>query len=225
MQQSGAATKPSIKALEETVSVARRLLAGETVTMHGDHVLLEDVKMQTIPAAVPPLYIGAMREKTLRLAGRIGDGTIAVAMASPEYVRWCKSHVHAGMTEGSTKNNRLVVNMLCKVNPDGTMARNAMREELALNLNGSDPQFTATGILQETRNLLKQHDHDRAKVARAIPEQWIDQFSAAGTPEQAAAAIMRLAEAGADSVILQPSYNDPGGLDEFIRYLMPVLKG
>jgi len=114
--------------------------------------------------------------------------------------------------------------MLAKVNSDGAAAREAMRKELALNLAWSDPQFMAAGILQETRDLLEANNHDRAQVARAIPEPWIDQFSAAGTPERAAAAIMRLVEAGADEVILQPLHNDPDGLDEFIRYLMPLLK-
>ncbi len=57
-----------------------------------------------------------------------------------------------------------------------------------------------------------------------MPEAWVDAFSAAGTPEQAAQAIQRLAEAGADSVVFQPLNGDPDCLDEYIRYLMPLLK-
>jgi alkanesulfonate monooxygenase SsuD/methylene tetrahydromethanopterin reductase-like flavin-dependent oxidoreductase (luciferase family) len=123
-----------------------------------------------------------------------------------------------------TSSNRIVAYMLGKVNPDGTTARGEMRKEIAGNLHWSDPQFIAAGILQETRDLLKQYEGDKAGLARAIPEAWIDQFSAAGTPEQVAAGIMRLAEAGAECVILEPIHNDPGALDEYIRYLMPVLK-
>src|SRR5690349_823707 len=110
MQQAGAAKKSSIKALEETVNVVRRLLNGETVTTQGEYVVMDKVKMNTTPATVPPIYIGAMRDKTLQLAGRIADGTIIVAMSSPEYVRWCKKHIAA-------TNNRTVAFMFGKVNP------------------------------------------------------------------------------------------------------------
>jgi alkanesulfonate monooxygenase SsuD/methylene tetrahydromethanopterin reductase-like flavin-dependent oxidoreductase (luciferase family) len=57
-----------------------------------------------------------------------------------------------------------------------------------------------------------------------MPEAWIDDLAAAGTPEQAAASIRRLAEAGANSVLLQPMDGDPDCLDEYIRYLLPALK-
>jgi 5,10-methylenetetrahydromethanopterin reductase len=67
MKQIGAAPKSTMKALEETVNAVRGLLSGENVTMRGDHVHLENVQLKLTPKQPPPLYVGAMREKTMQL--------------------------------------------------------------------------------------------------------------------------------------------------------------
>ena len=73
MAQIGAAPKSSLKSLHETVTAVRQLLGGERVTLHGDQVNLENVQMKLTSADRPPIYIGGMRERTLQLAGRVGD--------------------------------------------------------------------------------------------------------------------------------------------------------
>jgi alkanesulfonate monooxygenase SsuD/methylene tetrahydromethanopterin reductase-like flavin-dependent oxidoreductase (luciferase family) len=57
-----------------------------------------------------------------------------------------------------------------------------------------------------------------------MPDEWMDAFSVAGTPEQVVAGIQRVIDAGADSVVFQPLNGDADCLDEYIRYLMPRLK-
>lgn len=99
MTQIGAAPKSSLKTLGETVNVVRRLLAGECVSVDANDVHLDAVQMQVTPTEIPPLYVGAMREKSLQLAGRVGDGTVLTAMSSPEYVRWARAHIQRGMAE------------------------------------------------------------------------------------------------------------------------------
>ena len=131
MAQIGAAPKPSIKALQETVTAVRQLLSGEKVTIHSDQVNLEKVQMQLTPAVLPPLYVGAMREQSLRLAGRVGDGTILTGMSSPAYVRWAMDISGPGWRKPGAPHHRVVVYLDVKVNPDGAAARAAMRQALA----------------------------------------------------------------------------------------------
>ncbi len=210
-----------MKALEETVNAVRALLYGESVTVHGDHVHLENVKMELTPPVLPPFYIGAIREKSLRLAGRAGDGTILTEMSSPAYVRWAKAHVGAGMIEGKRAQNRVVVYVHAKVNPDGA-AREKVRRMLAAGFAWADAHLRPLGIADEARALHQDYGVDGA--AQRMPEAWVDELSVSGTPDQAAAAVMRFAEAGAESVVLQPLDGDPTCLDEYIQYLLPVLK-
>ncbi len=222
MTQIGAAPKSSMKALEETVLAVHSLLSGEPVTTHGTHVNLNHVQMQLTPAAVPPLYVGAMRDKSLRLAGRVGDGTILTGMSSPAYVRWARQHIQAGMAEAGRSRHRVVVYLDVKVNPDGEAARAAMRRALAERLPWADVQLDALGIAAEVDAFVQSHGSDG--VAQHMPDDWLDVFSAAGTPDQVTNAIQRLAAAGADSIVFQPLNGDPDCLDEYIHDLMPRLR-
>ena len=222
MAQIGAAPKSSLKALAETVVAVRQLLGGAVVTAHGEQVNLDQVQMQLTPTRVPPLYIGAMRDKTLRLAGRVGDGAILTGMSSPAYVRWAREQIQAGKAEAGRLQHRLVVYLDVKVNSDGGAARAALRRSLAARLPWADVQLEALGISAEVAAFVQAHGVEG--MARQMPDAWVDAFSAAGTPDQAAGAVERLMEAGADSVVFQPLDGDPACLDEYIRYLMPRLK-
>jgi 5,10-methylenetetrahydromethanopterin reductase len=221
MKQIGASPQSSLKALEETVTAVRSLLQGESVTMHGDYVHLDHVKMNLTPKEVPPVYIGAMRERTLRLAGRVGDGTIITEMSSPAYVRFAREQIAAGMAEGNRTGNHLVVYVHAIVNPDGT-ARQKVRRVLAERFVWGSVLLEPLGIAAEAMKLYR--DYGASGAAQRMPEEWLDELSMSGTPEQAAATFRRLIEAGADSIVLQPLEGDPDCLDDYSRYLLPLLK-
>lgn len=221
MAQIGAAPRSSLTAVAETVTVVRRLLEGDCVTLQGEHVRLDQVQMQVVPEDIPPLYVGAMRERTLRLAGRIGDGTILTGMSSPSYARWAWEHIRAGMAEGLRSQHRVVAYLDVKVSLDGKTARDAARRALAARLPWADVQIAESGIGAEVAAFLK--THTRAELGQMMPDTWLDTFTASGTPEQVRASIERLIAAGVDSVIFQPLDGDPMCLDEYIRYLMPTL--
>ncbi len=223
MKQIGASPTSSMKTLETTVDAVRALLNGDRVTVDQHNVHLDAVQMTLFPTQPPPLYIGAMREKSMQLAGRAADGTILTDMSSPAYVRWTRQHIDAGIAERTQPlgDHQIAAYLTTKVSTDGTTARSIMRRLIASRLKWSHPQLAALGIQDEARALLETHGSEAAPY---IPDPWVDALSAAGTPDQAAAAVLRLAEAGADSVILQPLDGDPDCLDEYTRYLLPALK-
>jgi len=201
----------------------RQLLNGESVTTHGAWVNLDQVQMQLTSGNVPPLYVGAVREKTLRLAGRVGEGTILTSISSPAYIRWALSHIHAGMVETGRTYHRVAVFLDVKVNPDRKLARFAVRRSLAARLPWRDAQTDALGITSEVARFVQAH-HTIDEAAQEMPDEWVDAFSVAGTPEQVANSIPRWIEAGADSIVLQPLSGDLDCLEEYIRYLTPVNK-
>ena len=220
MTQIGAASKSPLAALHETVIAVRALLAGEAVTMHGDHVNLADVQMQLTAVHPTPLYVGAMREKTLRLAGQIGNGTILPAMSSPAYVRWARTCVDQEAAPSGPR-HRLAVFAHAKVSRDGAAARAAVRRALASDFPWAEVQVAAAGLSDEVGDFVRQRG--AAALETALPDAWMEALAAAGTPGQAAAALARLAEAGADSLVLQPLNGDPDCLDEYIAHLLPLL--
>jgi alkanesulfonate monooxygenase SsuD/methylene tetrahydromethanopterin reductase-like flavin-dependent oxidoreductase (luciferase family) len=143
-------------------------------------------------------------------------------MSSPAYVRWAREHIQAGMAEIGRRKHRIVVYLDVKVGPDGQAARAAMRQSLGARLPWADVHLSVLGIAEEVATFLQAHD--REGIQRHMPDEWVDAFSAAGRPEQVAEAIQRWIVAGADSVVFQPLDGDPDCLDEYSRYLMPLLK-
>jgi 5,10-methylenetetrahydromethanopterin reductase len=222
MAQIGAAPKSSLTSLGETIPTIRRLLSGEMVSLRGEQVKLDKVQMHLTTASVPPLYVGALRAKTLRLAGRVGDGTIMAAMASPAYIRWAQEHIRAGMAEAGRTQHHVVVYLDAKVSPDGAAARAATRRALADWWPWVDAHTDTLGITHEVNAFVRQHGVDG--LAAHMPDEWLDAFAAAGTPEQVAEGVQRIIATGVDSVVLQPLNGDPACLEEYIRYLLPLLK-
>jgi alkanesulfonate monooxygenase SsuD/methylene tetrahydromethanopterin reductase-like flavin-dependent oxidoreductase (luciferase family) len=96
MGQMGARPTSPLTTLEEVVVAVRRLLAGEEVTCHGAHVVLERVALDPPPTIPPPVLVGAQQPRSLALAGRVADGVVLVGGSGPTHVRTCLRHAGAG---------------------------------------------------------------------------------------------------------------------------------
>jgi alkanesulfonate monooxygenase SsuD/methylene tetrahydromethanopterin reductase-like flavin-dependent oxidoreductase (luciferase family) len=87
MGQVGARAASPLTLLREWLTALRPLLAGEEVTTTGKYVSLDRVKLDWPPATPPPIVVGAMGPKTLKLAGELADATILVSSVTPDGVR------------------------------------------------------------------------------------------------------------------------------------------
>lgn len=92
MGQIGARVESPMTLLREYLTALRSLLAGETVTTDGRYVHLRDVQLAWVPPTAPRLHVGAVRPKTLALAGELADGTVLTG----------------GTTSGEVRTNRAV---------------------------------------------------------------------------------------------------------------------
>ncbi|WP_041328051.1 LLM class F420-dependent oxidoreductase [Rubrobacter xylanophilus] len=63
-----------LKMLEEAVRVMRLLWEGGVKDFHGDYYTVENARLYTLPEEPPPVYVSGFGPKSVRLAGRIGDG-------------------------------------------------------------------------------------------------------------------------------------------------------
>ena len=98
--------------LREWVTAVRSLLNGETVTVSGQYVRLDDVALDWPPQAVPPLLVGARGPRTVALAGEIADGLVLDAGITPDGVR------RAVATTAAARPHEVVVHLLCAAGPD-----------------------------------------------------------------------------------------------------------
>jgi coenzyme F420-dependent glucose-6-phosphate dehydrogenase len=82
--------------LEEAVEIIRALFRGKNVNHNGAHFRVENAQLFTLPVTPPDLVIAASGPKSAQLAGRIGDGVVAV---SPD-ARLVQAFEAAGGSDG-----------------------------------------------------------------------------------------------------------------------------
>jgi 5,10-methylenetetrahydromethanopterin reductase len=195
MKQVGAYPRSPLAALELTLRDTRALLAGETVTRDG----LEDVTLVFPPAQPPPVLAGLTGPKGLALAGRVGDGAILPEGSSPAFVSAAREQVRAARERDGEP--RIVVYALLGADEDGDRGRDAVRPQIAQWLAGNRgrPQLAAASFAAAVPDPVTPAD---------VEDAWIDELAVAGTPDDCAAAVARLGEAGADVVVLVPPRAD-----------------
>jgi G6PDH family F420-dependent oxidoreductase len=60
--------------LREAVEIIRRLWEGGTYSHYGEHYVVEQARIYTLPPEPPPIVMSAFGANAARLAGEIGDG-------------------------------------------------------------------------------------------------------------------------------------------------------
>jgi alkanesulfonate monooxygenase SsuD/methylene tetrahydromethanopterin reductase-like flavin-dependent oxidoreductase (luciferase family) len=82
--------------LEEYVTGLVALLRGETVTRSGRYVHLDGVALEWPPSTPAKIFMGGVGERTLRLSGKVADGTMLVAGTQPARVHHVRQRLPAG---------------------------------------------------------------------------------------------------------------------------------
>lgn len=96
MQQAGVKAASILTLEREYVTALRALLAGEEVTVSGDYVTLDRVKLEWPPVHVPALHLAAGGPKSLGVSGEVGDGTVLVSDTPLESFAAAQELVAAG---------------------------------------------------------------------------------------------------------------------------------
>jgi 5,10-methylenetetrahydromethanopterin reductase len=207
--------------LEEVTVTTGKLLAGEEVTFSGQYLQLDRTKLVHSPTNIPPISLGVIGPHSLRLSGRVAGGTILSEYSNPAYVAWAKEQIEQGRQAGSqNRGHRLTVFAFACAASTTASARLKLRPMIAAAIasGGLDPKLNPMGIMPEVR---KYRENGGQKALEAnMPDEWIDQLSIAGTPDDWKLAIGRLVKLGVHAVVLVPL--PEAGLDElgvFARHL------
>ena len=92
-----------LEMLEEAVEVIRGLWEGGQYSHEGPHYLVENARIYTLPETPPDILVSGFGPKAVDLAGRIGDGYVAVM---PERELVDRFHAAGGegkLVQGGTK--------------------------------------------------------------------------------------------------------------------------
>ncbi len=200
LQQMGLVQHSPIGAVRECVESLRRLLAGEELS--GDGLFsFDQVQLTHLPAEELPIYLGMVGPRGLELSGGIADGSVLSVLAGVDYVRWARERIAAGAVAAGRPEapHRVVTYVLYSVDRDGQAAREAVREATAFYLTAMPDNALSEvyGIQPQLQELIA-----GGTLAREMPAAWLDDLVVAGDPDEAAAKIRALLDAGSDSVCL-----------------------
>jgi 5,10-methylenetetrahydromethanopterin reductase len=176
----------------------------------GDVHAFDGVALTHLPDPSPSIHMGVMGPRMLRLSGEVADGTVASVMATPPYIAWLREQVAAGQAAAGRAGepHRVTTFALYRVDVDGRRAKAAIRDVLAFYLYVA-PKSALTdvyGVAEELADMHARGGEDAlALIARELPDQWVEDLTVAGDPDECAAKIQQLVDAGSDVVCLWPS--------------------
>jgi 5,10-methylenetetrahydromethanopterin reductase len=230
LAQMGVDPASPLTAMRESITSIRALLNGETVTLAGRYHRFEQIVLEHPPSPPPPILAAATAPRMLALSGEVADGTVLSVLASPAYVRWACGRIAEGQAGSSRSRAHTVTTFaLCSVHHDPAEARARIRPlaSLYLALEPRGPLTNAYGISDELSRIVEESAGDAARVADALPDEWLDDLVVAGDPAECAAKIGRLLDAGSTTVAVFPT--PPQHAREIVELLgaevLPAVEG
>jgi 5,10-methylenetetrahydromethanopterin reductase len=212
----GIERKSPLTAMEETVTILRRLLNMERVTFEGDYIQVNGIELDVVhgrrePRNVP-IYIGATGPKMLELTGQIADGVVLNYCVPPEYNekaidQLVKGLKQSGRTLDDLDRPQLVV---CSVDEDGDKAIETSRELLTQYLAQQPHIAKASGVSMEIVKQIQSilgwpATHEQIQQAKhLVPDDLVHRITASGTPSEARAKVQQYIDNGATCPILYP---------------------
>jgi alkanesulfonate monooxygenase SsuD/methylene tetrahydromethanopterin reductase-like flavin-dependent oxidoreductase (luciferase family) len=144
----GTAQKSRVPALEESLDVVRRLLAGETVTNYGRFSLAK-ARISPIPAEPVEVWFGASVPVAIDRAARLGDGWLASPSLSVDKAREQLQYYRERCAAHGRPPKALAVRRDVYVGESSAEAKAVLAAEVARGYRGFPPDALVAGSVAE----------------------------------------------------------------------------
>lgn len=225
------------RAVEEAVGVMRRLLAGEVVNHESATFRVVDTGIHFPLAGRTPVWVASRGSKVLEAAGRIADGVMIGTYARARDIAAARDHVLIGARSAGRDASGLTLSIRVDValSEDRDVARDAVRSFIAGVLSASYPDrgfVEQAGLVVPSRleEICRTKDiHLAWQSGDLVPDEFVDAFAWAGTPDDVLARVRSVAELGITeiTVMLHPGEGQTlrGQLAMFAETVMSRIPG
>jgi 5,10-methylenetetrahydromethanopterin reductase len=206
--------------LADTVSLCRRLLAGEAAAL-GEG---KTAQLQHVGPGVP-IYVAATGPKMLQLAGRLADGVILMNGIAPELIRAAVAIVGEGARAANRQPGSVKIAVWAACHPDLQAVKFNVARAILRNIPGQRDDRTRQ--VAETVKLaydFRQHGSAQADFARLIPDEIASRFVFFGEYAEISRQVGALEACGVDEVVLAiPVAPKLTPRDVIVRALAPMI--
>ena len=192
----------------ECVDLTRRLLAGERITTDAGRWRYRRAQLLAPPESPPPIYLGALNDRMLELAGEIADGVILNFVTTAD-VAHAKERVAAGAARvgRDLEGFELMVFFRATVTDDYDRVRHRYQRELLTYVMAPvyERMFAREGFgdaCVEVQKLWRARERDRA--LDAIPQALIRERTLVGEAGEVDERLAAYGAAGMDSAMVFP---------------------
>ena len=213
----GAKYHKQLTAMREYLTIVRRILAGECVTLQGEVFRVKNFQLH-MPTADPPIpiYMAAIGPKMLQLAGEIADGVLGYFYSLP----YIKNVVLPSLKAGAARSGRSLdhFNLACGlpalISNSGRALQQIKGQILMFaTAGGSSPAYAESiaqaGFASQLREIQERVARkDMRGALGVISDEMADTFTFAGTPEHVNQRMAAYRAAGVNSLVLNPSPPD-----------------
>lgn len=211
------------RAVAEAAAIVAALLKGDRSGVAGQRFRLPagaELRQRPVRSSVP-LMIGTWGPRLARMAGEMADEVKIGGTANPKMVPVMRDWVANGQVG-------IVAGAVTVVDEDGPLARARARREVVMYLDvvgALDPTFEVPPtVLHQIRHELHAFGADAA--SKLVPDEVLDRFAFAGTPDAVAEHAVRVLQAGADRIDFGTPHGltDAGGLELLGSRVLPAIR-
>lgn len=224
--------KPA-RAIEEAAHVIRQLWQGKTVRFHGEVIEVNDGRLNITPARQDiPIIVATRGNLVLQTAGRVADGVMIATYAEPVGIGHALEMVKKGADDAGRffEELTLISRVDACISRDRRAAYDAVKPMVGVFLWTSYPdrEFVhrvGLEVPDKLEEIIAERDYNlMAPNAHLIPDEFVDKFCWAGTPEEVADQVAEVVRMGIPNITFLPHPPQGGTIHETVREFAQTVK-
>lgn len=217
--------KPA-QAITEAVEVIRALWRGETVDHQGEVIQVYNGRLNVVPSRPNiPVVVATRGNRVLQAAGRVADGVMIATYAEPVGIRHALAMVEQGAeAAGRSLDDLTIISRVdACISGSRRAAYDAVKPMIGVFLWTSYPDRTfvhrvGLEVPAKLEAIIAKRDYNlMAPNAHLIPDEFVEKFCWAGTPEDVARRVAAVVELGIRNITFLPHPPTGGTVHDTVR--------